>query len=174
MPPKPPRNQAPTVEHDLQFTLRRKPPYRSFVTSNQSRKLKQTRIVLAKVSRCYLRDKSSVIKASIELELELPLALHTPTTSFSLTLLTLLLSLSVAVTWITLATSNATVLGLGNFIVIALTLRVLIWYAYGNNSIARFSRDRWVREGVLTTSKPRRDGSRLRHCYNARAKPLRP
>ena len=55
-------------------------------------------------------------------------------------------------TWITLATSNATVLGLGNFIVIALTLRVLIWYAYGNNSIARFSRDRWVREGVLTTT----------------------
>jgi hypothetical protein len=61
-------------------------------------------------------------------------------------------ALSVAVTWITLATSNATVLGLGNFIVIALTLIVLIWYAYDNNSIARVTRDRWVREGVLTTT----------------------
>jgi hypothetical protein len=42
-------------------------------------------------------------------------------------------------------------LALANFIILALTLIVLVWYAYDTNSIARVTRDRWKREGVLST-----------------------
>ena len=62
------------------------------------------------------------------------------------------IALLVVVTRTALAAPDTTVLGLGNFIVISLTLIVLICYAYDTNSIARVTRDRWVREGVLTTT----------------------
>ena len=35
---------------------------------------------------------------------------------------------------------------------IFLTLIVLVWYAYDTNSIARVTRERWMREGVLGTT----------------------
>jgi len=57
-----------------------------------------------------------------------------------------------AVIWRASAAPDTTALELGNFIVLALTLVVLVWYAYDTNSIARITRDRWVREGVLTTT----------------------
>jgi hypothetical protein len=43
-------------------------------------------------------------------------------------------------------------LALGNFLILALTLIVLVWYAYDTNSIARVARERWMREGVLSAT----------------------
>jgi hypothetical protein len=43
-------------------------------------------------------------------------------------------------------------LALASFVVLALTLMVLVWYAYDTNSIARVTRERWSREGVLSTT----------------------
>jgi hypothetical protein len=54
------------------------------------------------------------------------------------------------ITWCEWPTKNA--LSLGNFIILALTLIVLVWYAYDTNSIARVTRERWMREGVLSTT----------------------
>jgi hypothetical protein len=42
------------------------------------------------------------------------------------------------------------VLALGNFVMLTLTLVVLVWYAYDTNSIARVTKERWMREGVLS------------------------
>lgn len=47
---------------------------------------------------------------------------------------------------------DADILEIGNFIVLALTLIVLVWYAYDTNSIARVTQERWMREGVLGTT----------------------
>ena len=44
------------------------------------------------------------------------------------------------------------ILAIGSFIILSLTLIVLIGYAYDTNSIARITRDRWAREGVLSTT----------------------
>ena len=52
------------------------------------------------------------------------------------------------VTWSVWPPKDALVLG--NFLVIVLTLIVLVFYAYDTNSIARVTRDRWMREGVLS------------------------
>ena len=46
--------------------------------------------------------------------------------------------------------SNA--LSIGTFVILALTLIVLVWYAYDTNSMARVARERWMREGVLSTT----------------------
>jgi hypothetical protein len=43
-------------------------------------------------------------------------------------------------------------LALGSFVISTLTLVVLVWYAYDTNSIARVTRERWMREGVLGTT----------------------
>lgn len=43
-------------------------------------------------------------------------------------------------------------IALGNFVVVSLTLIALVWYAYDTNAIARITRDRWKREGVLGTT----------------------
>jgi hypothetical protein len=43
-------------------------------------------------------------------------------------------------------------LALGNFVMLALTLIVLVWYAYDTNSIARVTRERWTRESVPSTT----------------------
>jgi hypothetical protein len=64
----------------------------------------------------------------------------------------LVLVLTGVVSWKSWAAPETTALGLGNFIVLALTLIVLTWYAYDTNSIARITRDRWMREGVLATT----------------------
>lgn len=54
------------------------------------------------------------------------------------------------------ATSGGTpqdrLLGTATFVVLALTLCALIIYAYDTNTIARVTRDRWKREGVLATA----------------------
>jgi|OpeIllAssembly_1097287.scaffolds.fasta_scaffold65462_1 hypothetical protein len=60
--------------------------------------------------------------------------------------------LATVVTAGALRAPNTTALDLGSFLVLALTLVVLVWYAYDTNSIARVTRDRWIREGVLTTT----------------------
>jgi hypothetical protein len=44
------------------------------------------------------------------------------------------------------------VLAIGTFVVLALTLITLMWYAFDTNSIARVTRERWSREGVLSTT----------------------
>jgi hypothetical protein len=50
------------------------------------------------------------------------------------------------------SSKDANALNIGTFIVLALTLIVLVWYAYDTNSIARVTRERWIREGVLGTT----------------------
>jgi hypothetical protein len=54
--------------------------------------------------------------------------------------------------WGPLQGADAGILALGNFVILALTLAVLVVYAYDTNSIARVGRDRWLREGVLGTT----------------------
>ncbi len=58
-------------------------------------------------------------------------------------------SILAVVTWSEWSTKDA--LALANFAILALTLVVLVWYAYDTNSIARVTRERWMREGVLST-----------------------
>jgi hypothetical protein len=41
---------------------------------------------------------------------------------------------------------------LGTFILSALTLIALAWYTYDTNLMAKISRERWVREGILSTT----------------------
>lgn len=61
------------------------------------------------------------------------------------------ITLSVICTeWI--SKNDPNILGISNFVILALTLIVLVWYAYDTNSIARVTRERWLREGVLGTS----------------------
>jgi hypothetical protein len=43
-------------------------------------------------------------------------------------------------------------LGIGSFVILSLTLIVLVWYAYDTNSMARVTRERWMRDGVLSTT----------------------
>lgn len=43
------------------------------------------------------------------------------------------------------------ILALGSFLILVLTLIVLVLYAYDTNSMARVTRERWAREGVLGT-----------------------
>ena len=54
------------------------------------------------------------------------------------------------VIWRTWPPETANLLTLGNFVLGALTLVVLVWYAYDTNSIARVTLERWQREGVLS------------------------
>jgi len=54
--------------------------------------------------------------------------------------------------WPPLKGADTGILALGNFVVLALTLVVLVIYAYDTNSIARLARERWLREGVLGTT----------------------
>ena len=56
------------------------------------------------------------------------------------------------VTWSAWRSPAANVLNIGNFVILALTLVVLVWYAYDTNSMARVTRERWMREGVLGTT----------------------
>jgi len=59
-------------------------------------------------------------------------------------------AITAIVAWRGWSTNHA--LALGNFAILALTLIVLVWYAYDTNSIARVTRERWMREGVLSTT----------------------
>lgn len=56
------------------------------------------------------------------------------------------------VTWRALCVERPDVLAIGSFLVLALTLIVLVWYAYDTNTIARVTQERWMREGVLSTT----------------------
>src|SRR5579863_5964160 len=62
------------------------------------------------------------------------------------------LAIVFGVTCATLRTSHPDALALGTFVVVSLTLLVLIWYAYGTNTIARVTEERWRREGTLTAT----------------------
>ena len=41
-------------------------------------------------------------------------------------------------------------IAMGTFLILALTLVVLVWYAYDTNSMARVTQERWNRDGVLS------------------------
>jgi hypothetical protein len=56
------------------------------------------------------------------------------------------------VTWQAWCSPDATILAIGTFVVLVLTLIVLVWYAYDTNSIARVTQERWLRDGVLSTT----------------------
>jgi hypothetical protein len=47
---------------------------------------------------------------------------------------------------------NPDLLSIGSFLMLTFTLIVLVWYAYDTNSIARITQQRWLREGVLSTT----------------------
>ena len=56
------------------------------------------------------------------------------------------------VAWRELASAQPRLIELGSLLVLTMTLVVLVWYAYDTNSIARVTRDRWTREGILATT----------------------
>src|SRR2546427_11839052 len=56
------------------------------------------------------------------------------------------------VAWRELASVQPRFIELGNLVVLTMTLVVLVWYAYDTNAIARVTRDRWAREGILGTT----------------------
>ncbi|SRR6266496_585610 len=60
------------------------------------------------------------------------------------------IAIAAVVLWNEWCAKNA--LALGNFAVLTLTVIVLVWYAYDTNSIARITRQRWMREGVLSAT----------------------
>jgi hypothetical protein len=43
-------------------------------------------------------------------------------------------------------------LQIGNFVVLTLTFIVLVWYAVDTNAIAKVTHERWMRDGVLSTT----------------------
>jgi hypothetical protein len=60
------------------------------------------------------------------------------------------LAITFIVTWNAWSSKDA--LQVGTFVILALTLTVLVWYAYDTNAIARVTRERWQRDGVLGTT----------------------
>ena len=56
------------------------------------------------------------------------------------------------VTWKAWYSQDINILAIGNFIVLCFTLIVLVFYAYDTNAIARVTKERWMREGVLSTT----------------------
>jgi hypothetical protein len=64
----------------------------------------------------------------------------------------IILIIIVFVTWIALFLKDSTIVAIGTFVVLSLTLIVLTWYAYDTNSIAKVTQERWMREGVLSTT----------------------
>jgi hypothetical protein len=62
------------------------------------------------------------------------------------------LAFAAFVVWQAATTKQPDTLQIGNFVVLAFTLVVLVWYAYDTNAIARATRERWAREGVLGTT----------------------
>ena len=54
--------------------------------------------------------------------------------------------------WKAVRSPDAAALSIGTFVILSLTLIVLVWYAYDTNSIARVTRERWMREEVLGTT----------------------
>jgi hypothetical protein len=64
----------------------------------------------------------------------------------------LVVLIAICIIWLKAGQPDADILSIGTFAVLSLTLVVLVWYAYDRYSIARFTRDRWRREGVLGTS----------------------
>jgi hypothetical protein len=64
----------------------------------------------------------------------------------------IVVAFSVYVVWNSFPSTKHDLLEIANFLILAFTLIVLVVYAYDTNSIARVTRDRWKREGVLTTT----------------------
>jgi hypothetical protein len=62
------------------------------------------------------------------------------------------IAIAALVTWSAWSSKDATALEIGHFVILVLTLIVLVWYAYDTNSIARVTRERWLRDGVLSTT----------------------
>jgi len=56
------------------------------------------------------------------------------------------------VIWEALNSTDSSLLAIGNFAVLTLTLIVLVWYAYDTNLIAQVTLERWQRDGVLSTT----------------------
>lgn len=70
----------------------------------------------------------------------------------SITFVVVVLLIAAFVTWKASCSQNADILAIGTFLVLIFTLVVLVWYAYDTNSIARITQQRWLREGVLSTT----------------------
>jgi hypothetical protein len=60
--------------------------------------------------------------------------------------------IATVVAWSAWSSKDADALSIGSFIILAFTLIMLVWYAYDTNSIARVTRERWMREGILSTT----------------------
>jgi hypothetical protein len=56
------------------------------------------------------------------------------------------------VVWQAGRSPDANVLSIGSFVILGLTLIVLVCYAYDTNSMARVTLERWMRDGVLSTT----------------------
>lgn len=56
------------------------------------------------------------------------------------------------VTYEALSASQPNMVEIGTFVVLSLTLVALIWYAFDTHSIADVTRQRWMREGVLSAN----------------------
>ena len=56
------------------------------------------------------------------------------------------------VAWRELVSPQPRLIELGSLVVLTLSLIVLVLYAYDTNDIARITRDRWTREGILATA----------------------
>lgn len=56
------------------------------------------------------------------------------------------------VAWQAWCSKDSNTLAIGNFLILTCTLIVLIWYAYDTNAIAKVTQQRWLREGVLSTT----------------------
>lgn len=59
---------------------------------------------------------------------------------------------AILITGYAIACGSAEPVAIGQLWMLALTLIVLVWYAYDTNSIATVTRQRWLREAVLSTS----------------------
>ena len=67
---------------------------------------------------------------------------------FIASVMTLMIVISIIAFW----TEESSLLEIGSFIILSITLMVLIWYAYDTNTIAKVTQERWKRDGVLSTT----------------------
>ena len=70
----------------------------------------------------------------------------------SIVIAVIILVITAIVVCIALFVKDSTIVGIGTFVVLSLTLIVLIRYAYDTNSIAKATQERWMRESVISTT----------------------
>ena len=60
------------------------------------------------------------------------------------------LTITAYIAWLSWDAPTSNILNIGSFVVSSLTLVVLGWYALDTNTMARITKQRWAREGVLS------------------------